>query len=94
MGWDGKLRSLTIDSESSPELFQELKALSGRARGERLRSLALIGLTVLKSNTSVAVSLSPVEKEKKIETGIDEKKNAARRSLRDKLTSGLLNKEE
>lgn len=44
--WDGKLFALTINPQSSPELYDTLCDLPSRARAERLRQLATIGLTL------------------------------------------------
>lgn len=45
MTWDGKFYSMSVDPEGCPELFTELSSLTPRARTERLRTLALIGLS-------------------------------------------------
>lgn len=46
--WNGKINSLSISSDSCPELYDELSRTSHRERSARLRTLALIGLFALR----------------------------------------------
>ena len=46
--WDGRI-STRVPSNSFPELFEDLSHLSHRHRGDRLRSLATVGLAVMKN---------------------------------------------
>ena len=42
--WDGRISNLNISQDGQPELYEELATISPRARTERLRSLAFVGL--------------------------------------------------
>lgn len=42
--WDGKFSNLKISKLAFPELYQELKDLQHKDRGDRLRFLAMLGL--------------------------------------------------
>lgn len=46
--WDGKISNLKISEYAFPELHQELSRMQHKERGDRLRSLALLGLFSLK----------------------------------------------
>jgi hypothetical protein len=45
--WDGRISNLKISAEAFPELYQALAPLPSKARGSRLRALALLGLHAL-----------------------------------------------
>lgn len=45
--WNGEFRSLVVNEEANPELYEELARYSHRDRTNRLRTLALIGLFAL-----------------------------------------------
>jgi|GEM_PF-3172916 len=47
-----KITNITISQHNAPELFRELNGISQKARGERLRSLATIGLLCVSSPRS------------------------------------------
>ncbi len=55
--WDGKIKNLLISNQSNPELHSELSNMNGRARGERLRFLATLGLMSLKNPSGSYSSL-------------------------------------
>ncbi|MND15762.1 hypothetical protein D3C80_59930 [compost metagenome] len=42
--WDGKISNLNISEQAFPELHAELSKMHHKARSDRLRSLALLGL--------------------------------------------------
>lgn len=42
--WDGKISNLNISDQAFPELHAELSKMHHKARSDRLRSLALLGL--------------------------------------------------
>jgi len=44
--WDGTISKLRISHQVYPELFEDLKKIPQRERGERLRLLAYIGLRI------------------------------------------------
>lgn len=44
--WDGRMFALKICPNSSPELYSAIKDLSPRARAERVRQLATVGLSL------------------------------------------------
>lgn len=46
--WDGRFSNLQVSSTAHPELYHELKSIKGRARGERFRMLATLGLQAMK----------------------------------------------
>lgn len=46
-GWDGRFSNLKISETAYPELHRELSKMHHRERGDRLRSLAMIGLCFL-----------------------------------------------
>lgn len=45
--WDGRFSNLKISETAYPELHRELSQMHHRERGDRLRSLAMIGLCFL-----------------------------------------------
>lgn len=45
--WDGKMYALTICPYASPELHSALSNLPPRARAERIKQLAMVGLAVM-----------------------------------------------
>lgn len=47
--WDGKISNLNISEQAFPELYRELSRMQHKARSDRLRSLALLGLYSLHS---------------------------------------------
>jgi len=44
-----RITNITISEQNTPELFRELNGISQKARGERLRCLATIGLLCVSS---------------------------------------------
>lgn len=46
--WDGKISNLNISEQAFPELHEELSKMHHKARSDRLRSLALLGLYSLR----------------------------------------------
>ena len=93
MSWDGRFYSMTIDQQGSPELYHELADLPARARAERLRSLALIGLAALKGGAPISTGSTGVHDEEKKASAENEagtKRKAAKKALGDKLLKGLL----
>lgn len=87
MTWNGMLRSVMIDEHGSPELFKELSKLQGKVRAERLRTLALIGMTFL--NNNIAVSTESSAKAVEPQPDAQDKNKTARDALRQKLTQGF-----
>lgn len=63
--WDGTISKLRISSQVYPELFENLKKIPQRERGERLRLLAYIGLQLASDGIrSMDKSISIEEKER------------------------------
>lgn len=85
MTWDGKFYSMSVDPEGSPELFTELSSLAPRARTERLRALALIGLMTLRGGVVASDGLP----EPTPQQGGEDKKENVRKALGAKLMGGL-----
>ena len=52
--WDGKITNLKISEEAFPELYHELSRLRRKARGDRLRALAFLGLHALRPSAGAA----------------------------------------
>lgn len=46
--WDGKISNLNISEQAFPELYRELSQMQHKARSDRLRALALLGLYSLR----------------------------------------------
>lgn len=46
--WDGKISNLNISEQGFPELYRELSQMQHKARSDRLRALALLGLYSLR----------------------------------------------
>jgi hypothetical protein len=75
--WDGKLSNIKVSKFSHPELYGDLVKVNQRDRGERLRTLAMLGLQSL--NLSALVTGEPlavprnVEPEKNGDAGSAEK---------------------
>ncbi len=90
MSWDGRFYSMTIDRQGSPELYHELADLPARARAERLRSLALIGLAALKGGAPISTGVHDEEKKASADNEAGTKRKAAKKALGDKLLKGLL----
>ncbi len=88
--WDGKISNLNISEQAFPELHAELSKMHHKARSDRLRSLALLGLYSLQisgrmtapepSGSGVPPVVPPVALEN---DGII----SQRRALKDKLLS-------
>ncbi|MDM9305897.1 hypothetical protein [Aeromonas sp. QDB54] len=86
--WDGKISNLNISVQAFPELHAELSKMHHKARSDRLRSLALLGLyslqisvrmTTPESSTS---ALPPVLPPVTLENdGINSKKQSLKDSL-------------
>lgn len=56
--WDGKLSNIKVSKFSHPELYGDLVKVNQRDRGERLRTLAMLGLQSL--NLSALVTGEPL----------------------------------
>lgn len=46
-GWDGSISNLRVSPKGHPELYNELSHMHHKERTDRLRSLAMLGLTVV-----------------------------------------------
>lgn len=53
--WNGKISNLTITRTAFPELYSALADMRHKARCDRLRSLALLGLYALMAQASTSV---------------------------------------
>ncbi|AKJ36902.1 hypothetical protein GL272_19420 [Aeromonas veronii] len=59
--WDGKISNLNISDQAFPELHAELSKMNHKARSDRLRSLALLGLYSLQISGKMTTPESPVQ---------------------------------
>lgn len=90
--WDGKISNLNISDQAFPELHAELSKMHHKARSDRLRSLALLGLYSLQFSgrmmtpeSSALVLPSALPPEAPVDDGI----TSQRKSLKDKLLSSV-----
>ncbi len=51
--WDGKISNLNISEQAFPELYRELSQMQHKARSDRLRALALLGLYSLRFSGNI-----------------------------------------
>lgn len=51
--WDGKISNLNISEQAFPELYHELSQMQHKARSDRLRALALLGLYSLRFSGNI-----------------------------------------
>lgn len=68
--WNGRVSNIVISEHGSPELYDELNKISHKARGERLRCLATIGLMFInapKINMSYEINSGKVPEQLKAE---------------------------
>lgn len=94
--WDGKITNLNISQQAFPELYRELSKMHHKARSDRLRSLALIGLYSLRfcGNISSTENVTPNQQD---DNGLTEtvnesdKLNTQRDSLKGKLLGSVGN---
>lgn len=92
--WDGRIRSFRIRESAAPELYRDLDALNGRDRGERVRTLATIGLAFLKragepqqAITSPAAQMEPIVNTDATEKELEDQKKALMKRLKVSTTS-------
>lgn len=64
--WDGKLSNIKVSKFSHPELYGDLVKVNQRDRGERLRTLAMLGLQSL--NLSALVTGEPLAIPRTVDT--------------------------
>ena len=82
--WNGKITNLNISAEAFPELYRELSPLRRKARGDRLRALALLGLYTLRSSAGQAEADAPGAGK-----GEEGQTKARKNALREKLLDTL-----
>ena len=93
--WDGRFSNLKISETAYPELHRELSQMHHRERGDRLRSLAMIGLCFLHNlgqnsvppvpSTNSAALQDPEQGKPEATHRLDKAKN----ELKDKLLGSL-----
>lgn len=86
--WDGKISNLNISDQAFPELHAELSKMHHKARSDRLRALALLGLYSLQISVRMTTpelstsALPPVHPPVTLENdGINSKKQSLKDSL-------------
>uniref|UniRef100_UPI0036D7D00F hypothetical protein n=1 Tax=Photorhabdus sp. RM322S TaxID=3342825 RepID=UPI0036D7D00F len=57
--WDGKISNLNISEQAFPELYRELSQMQHKARSDRLRALALLGLYSLRFSGNIGFFEQP-----------------------------------
>ncbi|KGM26703.1 hypothetical protein [Photorhabdus sp. RM96S] len=92
--WDGKISNLNISEQAFPELYRELSQMQHKARSDRLRALALLGLYSLRFSGNIGSfeqqsserqpALVQPEPER-----LDDKLNSQRDSLKGKLLGSV-----
>ena len=94
--WNGKISNLTIARTAFPELYSALSGMRHKARCDRLRSLALLGLYALTAQASTSVRSTARASERRrgdaVLSGLAEggRDEPASHPVRDKLGGKLL----
>ncbi|ASK03626.1 hypothetical protein C6Z68_003632 [Salmonella enterica subsp. enterica serovar 4,[5],12:i:-] len=92
--WDGKISNLNISEQAFPELYRELSQMQHKARSDRLRALALLGLYSLRFSGNIGLfeqqssDIQPTQHQTK-PVQADEKLNSQRDSLKGKLMGSV-----
>ncbi|EGQ8542030.1 hypothetical protein GOZ70_02275 [Vibrio parahaemolyticus] len=92
--WDGKISNLNISEQGFPELYRELSQMQHKARSDRLRALALLGLYSLRFSGNIVSfeqqsSDSQPSQQQSEPVKADEKLNSQRNSLKGKLMDSV-----
>ncbi|EOW9161645.1 hypothetical protein ACN1T8_002207 [Vibrio cholerae] len=92
--WDGKISNLNISEQGFPELYRELSQMQHKARSDRLRALALLGLYSLRFSGNIGSfeqqsSDSQPSQQQSEPVKADEKLNSQRNSLKGKLMDSV-----
>ena len=92
--WDGKISNLNISEQAFPELFRELSQMQHKARSDRLRALALLGLYSLRFSGNIGSfeqqgSESQPAQHQNPPVQADAKLNSQRDSLKGKLMGSV-----
>ncbi|BBK15059.1 hypothetical protein OIPHN330_59060 (plasmid) [Citrobacter freundii] len=92
--WDGKISNLNISEQGFPELYRELSQMQHKARSDRLRALALLGLYSLRFSGNIGSfeqqsSDSQPSQQQPEPVKADEKLNSQRNSLKGKLMDSV-----
>lgn len=88
--WDGKISNLNISEQAFPELYRELYQMQHKARSDRLRALALLGIYSLLFSGNIGAfeqqgSESQPAQRQNPSVQADAKLNSQRDSLKGKL---------
>ena len=92
--WDGKISNLNISEQAFPELYRELSQMQHKARSDRLRALALLGLYSLRFSGNIGSfeqqsSESQPAQHQNSPVQTDAKLNSHRDSLKGKLMGSV-----
>ncbi|NRN29303.1 hypothetical protein [Photorhabdus heterorhabditis] len=92
--WGGKISNLNISEQAFPELYRELSQMQHKARSDRLRALALLGLYSLRFSGNIGSfeqqgSESQPAQHQNPPVQADAKLNSQRDSLKGKLMGSV-----
>jgi len=92
--WDVKISNLNISEQGFPELYRELSQMQHKARSDRLRALALLGLYSLRFSGNIGAFGQPsseyqIAKSQPEQLQVDDKLDSKRDKLKGKLMSSV-----
>ncbi|CAM3420076.1 hypothetical protein HZS38_07905 [Xenorhabdus nematophila] len=92
--WDGKISNLNISEQGFPELYRELSQMQHKARSDRLRALALLGLYSLRFSGNIGSFGQPssehqIAKSQPEQLQVDDKLDSKRDQLKGKLMGSV-----
>ncbi|QQK62702.1 hypothetical protein FJD32_025380 (plasmid) [Shewanella sp. LC6] len=92
--WDGKISNLNISEQGFPELYRELSQMQHKARSDRLRALALLGLYSLRFSGNIGSFAQPsseyqIAKSQPEQLQVEDKLDSKRDQLKGKLMGSV-----
>jgi len=87
--WDGKISNLNISQQAFPELHDELSKMQHKARSDRLRALALLGLYSLRISGNIGFLAQQSIPKQFVCAQTESKLNARRNALKGKLMGSV-----